>query len=206
MRSRIAVVVFALFASTFLTGAGCGGVQCPEGSTRVDLGTSIQGVKYAEEGFACLTANPAVVGFPVTGLYQYKATGGSLGAPIVQLDAAAGTEPLGTGKFQKHGVSAQSIDWGIMMDPETKVPFGLQTVHGAKILLFYKLKEAGTTECTPDLICDPNNPMTFSDGVGQWDAADLSISFDMQTMYVLGEREKTCETECKQKTGIPPPP
>lgn len=161
-------------------------------------GENFKGIKYAEEGFACLTRDPAVAGFPILGTYQYDDFG-TFGPPIVELATSSG-------KFQKHGVSAQAIEWGILMDPSTNAPVGAQTEFGAKILLFFKLTEPGTTECTPGLICDPNNSMTYTAGVGEWDAADLSISFTDQKMYVLGEREKACETTCQQKAGIPLPP
>lgn len=58
--------------------------------------------------------------------------------------------------FQKHGVTAQPISWGVLMGQDG-APVGQQSSHGAKLFLFYKLLEAGTAECTPGLVCDPNS-------------------------------------------------
>lgn len=164
------------------------------------------GIEGAGGGFACLTRKPAEVGFPILGTYEYDDFG-TPSAPRVNLTTDA------TGSyFQRHGVSPQPIEWGILYDPTANAPVGVESMVGAQILLIYKTLDAGVTECTPGLVCDPNNPMLYSDGVGEWQAAQLSVSFasgdDAGMMYILGERLKACDSpgndgqKCQYRPGI----
>ena len=102
--------------------------------------------------------------------------------------------------------------WGRLLDDQPIVS-GRHPLHlyhgylGARGLLsrgrlscYDPAFQAGTTECTPGLICDPKDIKTYSDGVNEWDAASLTVRYEDGVMAIYGERELAC-TEGTSTSG-----
>jgi hypothetical protein len=173
---------------------GCGGgatITCPDGKDAETIpGEDFVGIPDAEKGQVCLTRTP-VTGFPFLGVYQYDDFG-TRGEPVVRL---WGEDDPEKSTFQAHGVTEREVNWGIAVHPDGRF-IGPQTEHGAIVFLFYNFKEPGYYKCTPGLICDETNHTAITADVGKWQAAQLSVSFDMQQMYVYGERILECSGAC----------
>jgi hypothetical protein len=191
------VPTFALFSSL----AGCGGgaeVTCPDGIEPTTIkGSDFVGVPYAEKGSVCLTQKE-FSGFPYHGTYWYDDSG-TPSEPKVILETTGSV-------FQPHGVTPRPIEWGVAVTPDGH-PIGQQSDHGAILYLFYKYTGSGRPACTPGIICDPSNTTEITTGMGEWDAAQLSVSFDMGEMYIYGERILPCASKggCQKMTGADAP-
>lgn len=191
MKTRVLSACLFLSSTALFGASSCSG-SCPEGSTlRPVQGKSLEGVKYAEQGYLCLESRPEVVGQPILGTYEYE-NAAKYGPPRVVLKRG------GTGFFQKHGVTPQDMTWGIALK-QNGAPAGVANENGVQLLFFYQLTSEGETECTPGLICDPANKTIYPrDAPNDWNVANLTIALKsseparVQKMWILGEREKAC--------------
>jgi len=196
MNHRLLASVLATLSSLTI---GCGGgekITCSDGKDPVTVpGQSFVSIPYAGSGQVCLTRTPET-GFTLQGLYEYDDFG-TPSEPVVRL---WGENDANKSTFQTHGVTEREIEWGIAVHPDGR-PIGPQTDHGAITFLFYKYKNDNDAsyKCTPGLICDnEGDPVPNAPKKDVWDAAQLSISFDMQKMYIYGERIRACNGTCSR--------
>jgi hypothetical protein len=182
------LVAAALAFLCSVTALGCGGgaaVKCPGTIKPTTVpGSDFVGIPDAEDGAVCLTEEN-ISGLPFLGTYDYDDFG-TRSEPRVVLDGATNST------FQAHGVTPRPIEWGVAVDQDGKA-IGQTGEGGAIVYLFFKYTQSGTTACTPGVICDPDNPMTVATDLNRWQAAQLSISFPKQEMYVYGERILSCQ-------------
>ncbi|WP_276131701.1 hypothetical protein [Polluticoccus soli] len=128
-----------------------------------------EAIKIKDETYYGVRSIP---GYTVTGTYKYEGKG----EPIIQLN------PDGTGLFQRHGVPADKIKWWIMAESNGTV----KTNKGE-----YGQQHTLITELQEDIY------QTVSGGrqVKAWSAGDfdmhmVTIKYDENKIYILGERVK----------------
>lgn len=184
MTSSFPPTLALVLAALVVAGTGCG---CPTGNV-----VTLRDEFHEEFGrTACLAVNQEDIRYPLTGLYQYKDSG-KLGAPIIELSSEINQNNFATGRFQLHGVTPQAMQWGIVVNDDG-VPMGKGNENGAYLYLAYNVLEPGTKECTPGLICNPDDKTTVSSNVeSSWDLAYLSLDFQTKEARIYGERIRAC--------------